>query len=77
MVPFDPKPPGCPGIGVPEDAPGVVVRVAIEPPHRLDRAKDRLEPHDVGGLAVAGIAQHRAQERVGGGALALVHCLER
>ncbi len=77
MVPFHPKAPGRSSIGIAEDDPGVVVRVAIEPPHRLDRAEDRLEAHDVGRLAVARIAQHRAQERLGGGALAVVHRLER
>ena len=77
MVPFDPKAPGRSSIGIAEDDPGVVVRVAIEPPHRLDRAEDRLEAHDLRGLAVADIAQYRAQERVGGGALVVVHCLER
>jgi len=55
----------------------VVVGVPAEPPHPLDRAEDLLEAHDVGGLAVAGVAERRANECAGGGALVVVHGLER
>src|SRR5438105_2412345 len=79
MVPFDAEAPGRsgPALRVAEHAPRVVVRVAVEAPHPLDRAEDVLEAHDVGGLPVSDIAQRRAQERVGGGALAIVHRPER
>ena len=76
MVPFDSPAPGRSGLRVAEDDPSVVVRVPVEPPTLLDRAKHLLEAHDVGGLVIAGVAQRRLQERVRGGALAAVHGLQ-